>query len=268
MTEAKPARAQDIDACIEASTKARALRKAKKLVDARASLSTCSASACPDAVGSFCRQRLAEVAREIPSIVFVAKDRRGHDLSAVKLSIDGATFADHLDGSAIELDPGEHVFRFEYAGKEPVVERFVLREGEQDRRETIVIGSDPTAPTAEAAHPPAPAGTERAIALAVAGVGVAGLIAGGVFGALTISAHDAYEQDCGGNIGAPPGQCTPQGFRGEGDAANKGNLATGFFIAGGVATAAGVVWYFLAPSGKNGVRAGIEMGGVVLSGAF
>ena len=95
--------------------------------NARTSLSTCSASTCPAAVGNFCRQRLAEVVHEIPSIVFAAKDGRGHDLAAVKVSIDGAVFADHLDGTPIELDPGEHVFRFEYAGEEPVVERYVLR---------------------------------------------------------------------------------------------------------------------------------------------
>jgi hypothetical protein len=267
LTEANLARAQDIDACIEASAKARTLRKARKLIDARTSLSRCSASACPDAVGSFCRQRLAEVVREIPSIVFVAKDGRGRDLAAVKLSIDGAVFADHLDGSSIELDPGEHVFRFEYAGQEPVVERFVLREGEHDRRETILIGPGPT-PTSEADSQTERADTQRTIALVVTGAGVAGLITGGVFGALTISAHNEYEQDCGSNIGAPPGQCTAQGFRGEGDAANKGNLATAFFIAGGLATAAGAVWYFLAPSGRKDVRVGIEIGGFVVSGEF
>src|ERR1700722_19716690 len=93
--------AQDTDACINASEKALALRKAEKLISERASLSTCAAPSCPDAVRSSCEQRLAQVNLAIPSIVFLTKDGTGHDLAAVKLTIDGALDADRLDGSAI-----------------------------------------------------------------------------------------------------------------------------------------------------------------------
>src|ERR1700689_3271919 len=81
-TAPRVARAQDMDACINASEKALTLRKAEKLIDARKSLSVCAASACPDAVRTSCQQRLADVIKAIPSIVFVTKDASGHDVAA------------------------------------------------------------------------------------------------------------------------------------------------------------------------------------------
>jgi hypothetical protein len=273
------ARAQDIDACIDASEKALSQRKAEKLIDARASLSKCAASTCPDAVSASCRQRLADVIRAIPGIVFVTRDGSGADLAAVKLSIDGAVYADRLDGRVIELDPGEHDFRFEVAGQAPVAQRFVLHEGERNRREIVVIGGVSTAPAAGQTESPAAVaepkpssqtdgGGQRTAALVVAGVGVAGLITGGVFGGLSMSAHNTYELNCGSNIGAPPGQCNAQGVSGESDAATKGTIATALLIGGGVLTAAGAAWYFLAPSGPKSVQVGVGLGAITLRGEF
>lgn len=273
------ARAQDTDACINASEKALALRKAEKLIDARASLSTCAASSCPDAVRTSCQQRLAETNQTIPSIVFFAKDGTGRDLTTVKLTIDGAIYADHLDGSAIVRDPGEHEFRFEATGQEPVVKRFVLHAGEQNRREDIVIGAAPAAP-ATASVPPASAAPvadqgpvndgriQRTIGLVVGGVGVVGLVVGGIFGALSMSAHSSYEQNCGSNIGAPAGFCNSAGVSGESDAATKGTISTAFFIGGAVATAAGAVLFFTAPSGPSSTQGGLGPAGVLVKGQF
>jgi hypothetical protein len=278
------ARAQDIDQCISASEKAVALRKAGKLIEARASLSRCSASTCPEAVSTSCQQRLGDVIQAIPSIVFTAKDGSGHDLAAVKLSVDGAAYSDHLDGTVMELDPGQHDFRFEVAGQAPVVQHFVLNESEHNRRERIVIGGVPivagqaadaqgesvggkSSPGASADQPSG-SSAQRTAALVVVGVGAAGLVAGAIFGALSVSAHSSYEKDCGSSIGAPPGYCDAQGVSGQSDAANKGTLATVFFVAGGVAAAAGGIWYFLAPKGGDGVQVGAGPGGISVKGSF
>jgi hypothetical protein len=278
------ARAQDIDQCINASEKAVALRKAGKLMEARASLSRCSASTCPEAISTSCQRRLADVIQAIPSIVFTAKDGNGHDLAAVALTVDGAAYSDHLDGTAMELDPGQHDFRFEVAGQAPVVQHFVLNESEHNRRERIIIGGVPiiAGQAADArnegadamASPGAGAGqtsgssAQRTAALVVVGAGAVGLVAGVVFGALSVSAHSSYEKDCGSSIGAPPGYCDAQGVSGQSDAANKGTLATVFFVAGGVAAAAGGVWYFLAPNGSDGVQVGAGPGGISVKGEF
>lgn len=267
------ARAQDIDACIDASERALAFRRAEKLVDARAALSTCSASSCPEAVSTSCRQRLNELNHTIPSIVFLVRDPSGHDLVAVKLSVDGKPYREQLDGSAMELDPGEHEFRFEAAGQEPIDQRFFLNEGERGRREHIVIGAAKARSPSEVGSvtegargaPPL-----RSTALALGGVGVAGLIAGGVLGVLSMSAHQAYLQHCGASIGAPPGQCTAQGVSGESDAATKGTLATAFLVGGGAATVAAATWYLLLPGNHDpkDVKVTLGFGAVALRGQF
>jgi hypothetical protein len=276
------ARAQDTDACINASEKAVALHKAEKLINARASLSVCAASSCPDLVRSSCRQRLAQVNQSIPSIVFVAKDGAGHDLAALTLIIDGAAYADHLDGNAVALDPGEHEFRFEARGQSPVVKRFVLHNGEQNRREDIVVGPAstavaPSAPWARATptnpSPPREARStrgdaQRTIGLGVGAVGAASVIAGAIFGGLSLAAHGSYERDCGSNVGAPRGFCTSQGVSGESEAATKGTLSTLFFVAGGVAATAGAIVFLTAPRANATPQVGIGLATVVMGGRF
>lgn len=276
------ARAQDTDACINASEKAVALRKADQLIEERASLAACAASSCPDAVRTSCEQRLGQVTQAIPSIVFFAKDGSGRDLASVKLTIDGSVYADHLDGSAITLNPGEHEFRFEVPGQAPVEQRFVLHQGDQNRREDIVIGVAPALPTESAAKPPetktfsmdqgstSHGSAQRTAGLVVGGVGLASLVAGAIFGGLSLAAHASYEKDCGSNLGpqVPAGQCTAQGVSGQSDAATKGTLSTVFFVAGGVLTAAGGVIFFTAPKGGLSAQVGWGFGGVVAKGQF
>jgi hypothetical protein len=268
--------AQSTDTCIAASERAISLHKAGKLLDARASLSTCAASSCPDVIRTSCRQRLTEITQAIPSIVFSAKDGDGRDLAAVRLTIDGARSVGSLGGGAIVLDPGEHAFRFEAEGQPPVVKRFVLLQGEQNRREQIVLGARPPPPP-----PPAvPSGgtnpgsatnsgsTPRLLGLVVGGLGVTALAVGGIFGALSIGAHNDYERACGPAIGAPPGECTPAGVSGEGDAATKGMISTIAFIGGGIATAGCLLLLLFTPSGTANLHAGVGLGSVVLGGQF
>ncbi|HTB78063.1 MAG TPA: hypothetical protein VK762_32685 [Polyangiaceae bacterium] len=283
---ANVARAQDTDACINASEKAVALRKAEKLIEQRAALSTCAASSCPDAVRTSCQQRLAQANQAIPSIVFVARDGGGRDLVAVKVTIDGTAYADRLDGSAIALDPGEHEFRFEMAGQDAVVKRFVTHQGEQNRREVIVLGAAATpagavAPSAsaapemphEASAPPAAGAggrgrAQRTVGVVIGSVGVVSLAAGAIFGGFSMAAHGTYEKDCGSNIGAPAGLCNAQGVSGERDAATKGTLSTVFFVAGGVAAVAGGALFFASSRGPASTQVGVGAASVFVKGQF
>jgi hypothetical protein len=275
--------AQDMDACIAASDEAVLLRKSERLMEARVPLATCAAPSCPDIVRSSCQQRLAGLNQEIPSIVFVVKDGAGHDLDAVKLMIDGSPYADRLGGVAVSLDPGEHEFRFETAGEVPVIRRFVLHQSEQNRREPIVIGGPFTTPPTvpEVAAPPGTSSrasmdravsshgrAQRTIGLVAGGVGLVALGAGAVFGLLSLSAHQSYEQNCGSKINAPAGFCTQTGVDGESDAATKGTLSTIFFIGGGALTAAGGVLFLVAPKGTVNAQVGVAPGGIAVRGWF
>jgi hypothetical protein len=264
----REARAQDVDACIKASESGKTLRKKQDLIAARAAWSECAASTCPEEVSAYCGSRLTDVVKAIPSIVLAAKDGAGRDVVGVKLTIDGTAYGGHPDGSAIELNPGKHSFLLEAAGQEPVTRDFILNEGERDRRETIIIGAAPSEDRGEVRQASNGGHIQKTFAFVVAGAGLASLLAGGAFGLMSISAHNGYEQNCGSNVGAPPGQCNPAGVNGERDAAAKGNLATGFLIGGAALVATGTMWFFLAPAGHNRLSAGIGPLAVILQGRF
>jgi hypothetical protein len=102
-----------------------------------------------------CVKRLDELESAQPTIVFSVTDGAGHDLVAVKVSVDGAVLAEKLDGAALEVDPGAREFTFEVAGQPPVKQTIVIREGEKGRSERIALGPAPQAAPAQPL-PPAP----------------------------------------------------------------------------------------------------------------
>lgn len=102
---------------------------------AREQLRTCGDTSCPALIRDDCAKRLDEPERAQPAIVFDAKDGAGRDLSAVHVTVDGRPFAERLDGAALKVDPGEHVFVFTVPDEPPVSQTFVVKEGEKERRE-------------------------------------------------------------------------------------------------------------------------------------
>jgi hypothetical protein len=183
--------------CVEANEAAQDLRRGGSLRAAHEKLATCTATACPAAVREDCAQRLSDVTAAQPTIVFVAKDATGADLETVRVTLDGAPFADKLDGTALEVDPGEHTFRFELPGARAVVKRLVLHEGEQGRRETVVMRSMLSAAQTATTETPASSLASRWPVYAAFGAGAAGLVVGSVFGALALGTKSTLEAECG-----------------------------------------------------------------------
>jgi hypothetical protein len=134
---AAPAAEVTKDQCVDANTKAQSLRRERKFRAAREQLSLCVDVHCPAMVRDDCAQRLDELERVQPTIVFDAKDGSGRDLSEVRVTIDGKPLADKLDGAALAVDPGAHSFTFEVVGQPVVTRNLVLKEGEKLRRERI-----------------------------------------------------------------------------------------------------------------------------------
>ncbi len=294
--------AQTDDACIAASEKALTLRKAGKLLDERKELSTCAASSCPDVVKASCQQRLGELNQSLPSIVFDIKDAAGRDLANVRLGVDGAPYTDKLGGAAIALDPGDHEFRFEVVDQTPVVRHFVLREGEKNRREPIVIGSavaaatpppsprptatppPPTTPPPATTAPPATPPTaqpeasggssQKTIGIVVGVAGLGGIVLGSAFGAIASSKWSSSHSECP----APGCAQHAQAVADHDSASSAATVSTIGFVAGGVALAAGAILFFTAPSSNTatgssvGVRVapsvGPGSGGFLLQGVF
>jgi hypothetical protein len=203
------------DECINANESAQSVRTAGKLREAVRKLTLCTAATCPGPVRDDCAERLNEVQRALPTVVFDVRDAGGSDLVAVRVSMDGAVIASKLDGSAVAVDPGEHTFAFTAEGLSPLEESLVIREGDKARVVRVVLsrpgarghdGAVPTVPTA-----PAPDGTEkpssttRTGAYVALGVGAAGVAVGALFGTLALIDKVSLGNHCSGT-GCPPSE--------------------------------------------------------------
>jgi hypothetical protein len=275
---APPARAADpsVNDCLMAAEASLKLRAEHKLRLTRTQLLVCSSSSCPGEVRQECMRRIDDVNAAVPTLVLAVKDRAGRDLSEVKVTADGETVADRLDGSALSIDPGPHEFTFTAAGAPPLTETIILHEGEKDRRETLTlaIGTAPapatpvssgTSPEGQQGSTPQGVGkTQRALGLVSGGIGVAGLAVGGVFGALASSSWKTAQRECPDHTG-----CSVQAINDRSHAVTDALVSTVGFIAGGVLLAGGLTLYFTAPRGDS-PRVGLEArpGGCAVSGEF
>lgn len=247
--------------CIDANAQGQNLRREGKFSSARESFRACADSACPVVLRSDCIKRLDELDASQPTLVLEVKDARGVDVAQVLVKVDGNTLEASRRGAALPLDPGQHTFVFEAPGHSSASRTFVVTEGERGRRERVVLESvvvvppapPPTRPPSGVGAPPvrreegAGLGTRRTIALAMGGVGIAGLAAGTVFGVLAIGKKDAQVEAC-----ASSESCTPTGHEealaAHSSAQTFGAVSTTGFVLGGLLVAASATLFFTAPS--------------------
>ena len=112
--------------------------------------------------------------------------------------------SERLDGKSIDMDPGEHVFRFEH--KQGFVEQtLVVRQAEKSRKIVVDFTAKkspaPTSsgPPAAAEAAPAPSSVARPVPAPVyvlGGVGVASLAVGTIFFFAQKSQHDDLAARC------------------------------------------------------------------------
>jgi hypothetical protein len=271
--------------CLSASNESARLRLEHKLRQARDLLRTCVSDSCPAEIRAECTRRMDQVAMAIPSIVFAVRDGRDQrELSAVKVSMDGEVVADRLDGSAIDLDPGEHSFTFEAAGRPPLTATIVVHEGDKNRAEVVVLPATPpkevegqtrplagTRAEAGAAREPvvAASGQEgramRTWGFVSGGLGAAELVVGGVFGGMAFGAWGQADKLCPSHV-----DCSEQALGKRHDAVVFSTVSDVGFIAGGALAALGVSLILLAPKGTTSpvVAARAEPGWLGLRGWF
>jgi hypothetical protein len=283
-----PARARAADPttsdCLNANERAIALRIEHKLRASRAELLMCAAASCPADIRTECARKVEEVNGSMPTIVFEVEDGSGNDVSAVKLTMDGELLAERLEGTAVSIDPGGHVFRFEKEGLPPVEKRLIIFEGAKDRRERIVIGgAEATAaglPTDDASSPspaaPSPApdtrgNTQRLLGWTAVGAGGVGLGIGLVFALVKGSKVSERDDIC------PTGNdCTADDAsrinRLTDEARTASTASTVSFIAGGVFVAGGLALVFTAPRSSSAVAVAPAVGarfqGVTVTGSI
>jgi hypothetical protein len=242
----RSARADDAS-CIAGIEQGESLRRQGKLHDALKQFAICSAPTCPSEVKSECDKRIADVDSTMPTLVIAATDPAGNDLRDVKVTMDGAPLLSLLDGRPVSIDPGSHVFHFEQAGQPPVDKTLLLREGETDRHESVVIGT--ALSTAPGATPSNWWTLQRTLAVVSGGLGVVGLGFGAVFGGLAISDQNMEKSNCSSSSCSNKGQAQADYTT----AGQNANVSTAGFIAGGVLLAAGAVLFFTAsdPAGPT-----------------
>lgn len=185
---ARSVRADEPTECLAEAAAGQKLQATKKLVEARQQFLACSAATCPSAVRNDCANRYYAADHELPSVVIAAKNPTGADIAGVSVSIDGQPLGPRLDGIAVPVNAGVHMFHFESVGRPSVDQQVLVREGEKNQPVAVVLGSP--APTAAAvedgARPQQRAGPWKTLGWGLVGAGIAGLGVGAVSGTIAL----------------------------------------------------------------------------------
>jgi len=159
---------------------------------------------------------------------------------------DGIALGRATWGTAIPVDPGEH--------------KVSVSAPERTTWTTTIDVKGPHG-AAEVTVPPLASASvlgsgidRRGLGLVIGGVGVAGAIAGGVFGVVALSKAKDARSICGSDP-----TCKPSLFGKGNGAYTFADLSTGFLIVGGAAAAAGAVLFFTAPAPSNSSAAGAQL---------
>jgi hypothetical protein len=277
------ARADEKAICLDAVAKGQTLRDEHKLIEAREQFRLCARSQCPGVVQGDCVGFLDAVDKNLPSVVFAAKDAAGGDVTDVSVSADGHALVARLDGAALPMNPGTHTFVFTRGAVTAKTSATIL-EGAKNQVVSVTlhaaagpIAPATVAPPASSARSPseptpaAPAGVDAntssnasegskgatwlpITAMVVGGVGLA---TGVVFSVLAHGKRTDGDNLCTG--GVCPDAVAGQVGSLNSDATTFGQVAVASYVVGGAALAAGVVLQIVngpraAKSGAAGMR--------------
>jgi hypothetical protein len=246
---APEALADDRAPCFDAALQGQMLRDQHKLIEARAQFLVCAHPECPTGMHSDCAGWLDAVERSMPTVVLAATDGNGASIADVAVQIDGKPVVAGLDGTAMDVNPGIHKFRFERADGSTAERIVQVNEGEKSVQIAVVFEALP-APAPPLKRPSAQGpSAQRVLGLTAGVVGVAGVIEGAVFGLFTVSKIAEQKSDCA------PSACTESGHAlavtDHSTATTDGAISTVSFIAGGALAVTGALLYFTAGGGSS-----------------
>ena len=177
--------------CLAAHEEALALRGQKKPHAAHEKFVACARVECPTVVRRECGEQLALVEKDAPTVVLEARDESGADTTAVKVSMDGSPLVPRLTGGAVDVEPGEHLFRFERASGAPIEQRVLIVEGDKNRKVVAEFASLVAKAPGDALPPPLSERAPKRVPVAAyvaGGIAVLGL---GSFGFFALSGKSA-----------------------------------------------------------------------------
>lgn len=190
------------DQCRAAYEQGQRKKKKHALKAARADFLLCARDPCPKAFQPECIDWLAEVEKLIPTIVPLVVSADGQPRADVRVFVDGTLVADRIDGTAIALDPGEHVFRFEPRDGKPIEQSVLMVEGVGGRvlrveLPALAVNAPPAPPPPPPPKPPATteAPGPSSWAYVFGAVAVVGGASFGYFGATGLAKRNALD-DC------------------------------------------------------------------------
>ena len=152
---------EDMKECVAAYEGAQTSQKSGKYVAALDQAKFCAQSGCGILVNE-CLKLYEDLSRDVPTFVFSAQDGDGKELVDVNVTVDGELVFSKLEGTALPLDPGSHVIKFEAAGLPPIEVNLVARVGDRHRLITAILG-EKTKPE-EVSQPVLPAAAHLALA--------------------------------------------------------------------------------------------------------
>jgi hypothetical protein len=263
---------------------ARALEKSGKLLKASERYREVGLLEISSGQATVQRQAQTDAATELaaltPRLAGVIVQVEGAQQADLMVLVDGMSMASELLGERRPLDPGKHVIEATQGGKHASAE-VQLKEGEA---KTVVLrftGPPVSAVATPAESAPSPAlaaqpnqdsaaassktlGTQRLLALAVGGVGIAGVAVGTVFGLKAKSKHDDSDHYCNGNA------CTDQrGVDLNNEAKSAGTISTIGFLIGGVGLAGGTaLWVTGRPRDPKKTELSLGWGAVLVRGTW
>jgi hypothetical protein len=142
--------------CIAAADRGQVLQRGHNLTMAREAFRVCAAPSCPAEVQRACIGWLDTADKAQPTLAFNVTDSNNVDIADVHVTVDGNPFVSKLLGTAVEIDPGEHAFRFVAPGYVSLTRKVVIVEGEKMRRVHVVldkVGGNTPAPVVGAVAP-------------------------------------------------------------------------------------------------------------------
>jgi serine/threonine-protein kinase len=185
---------------------------------------------------------------------------------------DGEPVEPGLFGSAIPVDPGAHTIEASGPGAKTWTQE--VKVGADAATLTVAVpklvgGAAPPPPPPPPPPPSSPGAepvgrTTRIVGLTIGAVGVVVAGVGFAIGASAKSEYDGAIKSCTTTFHCPPDPGAKVN-----DAFGKANLATALVVAGGVAVAAGVVIYLVAPKrAQRHVALVPTIGGLAVVGGF
>ncbi len=232
------------EACIESHSRAQDAREQGKLSLARKLFMTCAQPACPALVQNDCARYADDIERYQPFLTFAARDSQGNDLPDTTVYLDGVLVVTRLDdGKPHEVDPGRHVVRFEYGGRQETV-TVVVGSGEKVRAVVGTFATEASSSVGQSTREEETEEEESTHALGsriMLGASAAMLVGGATLGIVGLMKVPDQCSTSTHECKAPPGD---PAFDQAVSAVRLSNIGWSLSGAGLAAMAIGLVWYF------------------------